>query len=284
MVSPHRKTATSVKRFWRLGSVLVLGLVTSHASAVELCHVANAGWLIKGNNASVVIDGLMQEDQYEGRFALPSEKMLGDMIDKTGLFEDLTYVLSTHRHGDHFDPKATIRQIRNTSGVHYGVPADAIATLAANGLTEVELERVTAIADGPQSTFDKDGVVVQTFDVDHGPNQPQNVGYRVTVDGVSFFHTGDINTSRAQLASAGINSLPVNALIMPFWYGFQNPEQRAAIDASWDYETVVLTHFNPEPQPWMQRFGGMDGVQASIKESFEKALVVTEEGKCASID
>ena len=71
-------------------SVALLAAATSwSAQAVELCHVANAGFLIKGKNASVLIDGLMQEDQYEGRFALPSKPMFEEMVGKTGIFGDL---------------------------------------------------------------------------------------------------------------------------------------------------------------------------------------------------
>lgn len=68
-------------------------------AAVDLCHVANAGFLIKGETASVIIDGLMQEDHYDGRFALPSDTMVGAMMNQTGDFDNLRLVLSTHRHG-----------------------------------------------------------------------------------------------------------------------------------------------------------------------------------------
>lgn len=254
------------------------------ASAVELCHVANAGFLIRGENASVLLDGLMEEDQYGGRFALPSEDMLGDMMNKEGLFQHLSLVLATHRHGDHFDPRATIRNIRSTEEVLYAVPADAVPTLEANGITAAEHNRLIVIEDGPQSSFEHAGVSVQTFDVDHGPDMPQNIGYRVTVDDVSFFHTGDISASRSQLSGAGVNALAVDALIMPFWFGFQNPEQRATIEASWTYKTVIPTHFNPKPAPWMQQIGGLEGVKNSVSESFRNSTIITDEGKCVPIE
>ena len=273
--------------FYRLcvtGFLTAAAIQGTAASAVELCHIANAGFLIKGQNASVLLDGLMEEDQYNGRFALPSEDMLDDMMNKEGLFRHLSLVLATHRHGDHFDPKATIRNIRLTEGVRYAVPADAVATLETNGITAAERNRLSVIKDGPQSSFEHAGVLVQTFDVDHGPDMPQNVGYRVTVDDVSFFHTGDISASRSQLSGAGVNALPVDVLIMPFWFGFQNPEQRATIEASWAYKTVVPTHFNPRPAPWMQQFGGLKGVKKSLSEAFDSSIIITDEGKCVPIE
>ncbi len=252
--------------------------------AVELCHVANAGFLIKGDSVSVLIDGLMQEDHYDGRFALPSDKMFGDMMNKSGVFENLRLVLSTHRHGDHFDPKATIRHLRQTEDVQYAIPSDALPTLQANTLAANEVDRLVVIEDGPQSEFSYAGVQVQTYDVDHGPNQPQNVGYRITLDGVSFFHTGDISATREQLASAGVNAVPIDALIMPFWYGMGDIKQLQTVKESWQAGRIVATHFTPDPQPWMERFGGIEGIYKMVKDAHGNPLISTTEGECTDFE
>ncbi len=267
-----------------LAAIAVITIPVAGAGAVELCHLANAGFLIKGETASVMIDGLMEEDQYQGRFALPSDQHLAAMMDKSGDYSNLALIVSTHRHGDHFDPLATIKHLRATTDVTYAYPADAVAALDANGLTEAEYDRVISVPDATQTDFSVGDVSVQTFDVDHGPNMPQNVGYRITVDGVSFFHTGDINASREQLESAGVNALEVDALIMPFWFGMRDPVQMKTISESWIAKMVVPTHFNPKPQPWMAQFGGMAGVQDSVKKSFNRAEIVTEEGKCITVE
>lgn len=266
-----------------LAAMAVIAVPTAGAGAVELCHVANAGFLVKGKSASVLIDGLMEADQYQGRFALPSDQHLTAMTKKTGDYSNLALVVSTHRHGDHFDPLATIKHLRATTDVIYAYPADAVAALDANGLTGAEHDRVISVPDATQTNFSVDGIEVQTYDVDHGPNMPQNVGYRITVDEVSFFHTGDINASREQLQAAGLNALPVDALIMPFWFGHQDPIQMKTISESWNTKMVIPTHFNPKPAPWMAQFGGMAGVQESVKKSFANAEIIIEEGKCITV-
>ena len=163
------------------------------------------------------------------------------------------------------------------------MPADVLPTLEANDLQANEQARLILVEDGPQGHFSHGGVSVETFDVDHGPNMPQNVGYRVTVDGVSFFHTGDINTSREQLAEAGVNAIEVDALIIPFWFGMQNVEQQQSIAESWNAKTMVPTHFNPRPQAWMARFGGLDGVKKLIRETHDAPIISTTEGECTPI-
>ena len=272
------------KGFKTMAVTAAITLASTAASAVELCHVANAGFLIKGSKTSVLIDGLMEADQYQGRFALPSNDHLGAMMDKTGDYRNLSLVVSTHRHGDHFDPLATLKHLRANAGVKYAYPTDAVASLEAIGLTQQEKQRIISIPDATQTDFDVENIAVQTYDVDHGPNMPQNVGYRITVDGVSFFHTGDINASRQQLESAGLNGLEVDALIMPFWFGMQDAEQLATIKQSWNAKLVIPTHFNPEPQAWMAQFGGLTGVQEKVKSAFGQAEVITEEGKCITVE
>jgi len=272
------------KTFVIAAAISTMTLPQTGAGAVELCHVANAGFLIKGKNASVIVDGLMEEDQYQGRFALPSDDHLRAMMEKSGDYSNLALVVSTHRHGDHFDPLATIRHLRATKDVTYAYPADAVASLIAGGLTEAERDRVISVPDATQTDFSVKDIVVETFDVDHGPNMPQNVGYQIIVDGISVFHTGDINASREQLESAGVNVLPVDVLIMPFWFGHQDPDQQATIKQSWNAKMVIPTHFNPKPAPWMAQFGGMAGIQENVKKSFSKAEIITEEGKCIAVE
>ena len=254
------------------------------SGAAEICHVANAGFVIKGETVAVLIDGLMEEDVYEGRFALPSAEALKAMNERTGDYQNLSLVLATHRHGDHFDPKATIRHLRTTSEVHYVLPAEALAALEANGLRADEQSRITFIEDSVRTDQTMQGVRIESFDVEHGEGMPQNIGYRVTVDGVSFFHTGDINATREQLAAAGITGLEVDVLIMPFWYTLSAPEQLAAVKESWTARIMMPTHFNPTPPAWMARFGGLEGVQAKISAEFDKTVFLTEEGACETIE
>lgn len=264
-----------------IGSSLSLSV---GVKAVELCHIANAGFLVKGDQSSVLIDGLMIDDQYEGRFALPSEAMQKQMMDKTGLFNNLSVVVSTHKHGDHFDPKATVAHIRATKDVNYVLPADTKEALSANGLQLSEMSRIKFAIDGQQSRYQLGDVIVEVYDIDHGPNMPQNNGYRITVDGKTFFHTGDINTSREQLSDSGMNALEVDVLMIPFWYGLNDDEQRGTLEASWSYKHIVPTHFQATPAPWMEQFGGFDGLKQTVVKAYAHAYLIANEGECLPIE
>lgn len=262
---------------------VALGLVTlsTPTLAVDVCHIANAGTLIKGENASVLIDGLIREDQYDGQFHLPSPDMQKAMFERTGLFENLKIVLTTHRHGDHFDANAIRQHMDDVDGVTYVMPEEAKNMLAALSPSEDQMKNVIGIPDAKQSALTVDGVLVEAYDIDHGPNQPQNTGYRVTIDGKHFFHTGDMSASREQLAEAGVNNLDVDGLIIVFWYGMED-ERRAAISESWNAKTILPTHFGAKPAPWMEQFGGPDGLKDTIEKSYPNAVVHRTEGECTT--
>ena len=266
-----------------LSFCVLLWTASSTTHATEICHIANAGFLIKGENTSVLIDGLMIEDQYQGRFALPSQTMQKQMVERSGLFSDLSVVASTHRHGDHFDPKATVAHLRANPTVHYILPADTLATLEANGLTNDEQSRITFAPDDMQSAYSFSDVTVEAYDIDHGPNMPQNVGYHITVDGKSVFHTGDINATWPQLSKAGMNALTVDALLIPFWFGLGDDDQRGVIDQSWSYGIIVPTHFSTQPAAWMEQFGGFGKLKEFTASAYENAIIVADEGMCAEI-
>lgn len=253
------------------------------AYAVELCHVANAGFLIKGENASVLVDSLMVEDHYEGRFALPSDDNVKSMMARTGDYAGLKLVLSTHRHGDHFDPKATIRHLRANPEMRYIYPADALPTLTTNSLTADEKQQITFVPAGPPQTYRFDDIAVESFDIDHGPNMPQNVGYRITLEGTSVFFTGDISANRDSLATSGVTALQVDALVIPFWYGMDDEPQRAAMGESWSYSTIVPTHFQARTAPWMAQYGGPDGVKQAVHDNTANSVIIADENQCHTL-
>lgn len=251
------------------------------ANAVEVCHIANAGTLIKGETASVLIDGLILEDQYDGQFHLPSPAMQKAMFEKTGLFETLKLVIATHRHGDHFDATAMRQHMNETDDVQYVLPAEAVEGVKALNPSPVQMDRIYSVPDDTQMEWTIDGIKVEAFDIFHGPNQPQNTGYRITVDGKRFFHTGDISASREQLETAGINELEVDGLLIVFWYGMDE-DRKAAMTKSWKAEKILPNHFSAKSAPWMEQFGGPDGVMNMVENSYPNAIVHRREGECTT--
>lgn len=250
---------------------------------VKLCHIANAGFLVEGREAAVVFDAARITDEYDGNYGLPSAGLMADLTAGTGAFSRVKLALVSHRHNDHFDAEATLAHLRGDADVRYLMPPEAHDMLKAAGLTEAEEARAMAVLppweDGPLE-YEFDGVKLEAYRVDHGPDRPQNIGWRVTVDGVSFFHTGDINASGESLIKAGLEAVPVDVMLLAFWYGMNNPAQSKAILDSWQIGAVVPIHLAPGEKGWMKRFGGRDGYMKMVHGQWPGSVRLTEEMAC----
>lgn len=261
-----------------------LTLSGAYAEPVKLCHIANAGFLAEAGESAVLFDAVMEKDHYDGRFALPSSETLSAMQAGKDAFEKVKLALVTHRHGDHFDAQATLNHLRMDQTVSYVMPPEAYQLLLGAGLGEPEKSRVHAIlpdwTDGPVK-HKIGGVDLEIYRVDHGPNMPQNLGYRVKVGDKWVFHTGDINASAERLQDAGLNATNVDIMLMPFWYILEHDK---TIRKAWDISSMVPMHYHATPQPWMADLGGPEGLRTRTATLWPNSVRLDREMQCQSMD
>ena len=225
--------------------ILALSVPTK-ADPIKLCHIANAGFMAEGKDTAVLFDAVRITDEYNGAFRLPSLGLMQQLTAGTGAFSKVKIALVSHLHNDHFDAAATLVHLRADSDVEYIMPPEAYALLEQAGLTDAETARVHSVLppwQGGPVTLKVAGVHIEAYRIDHGPNRPQNIGYRVTIDGKSFFHTGDINATSESLRKAGLDATPVDVMLLAYWYGMKDAAQNKAIFNAWEIGTVVPMHF-----------------------------------------
>jgi len=270
----------------RLSAIFLACLVLAWpatASPVKLCHIANAGFLAEGRDAAVLFDAARVTDEYKGSYELPSVDLMKDLIAGTGAFSKVKLALVSHRHNDHFDAGATLAHLRADKDVEYVMPPEAFALLEAAGLGAGERKRVHSVLpswEGGPITLEIAGVHIEAYRVDHGPNRPQNIGYRVTIDGMTFFHTGDISATEESLRKAGLDATPVDVMLLAFWYGSDDAAQNRALANNWQIGTVVPMHFASEKSSWMRGQGGKDKVVNYTHAQWPGSVMLTTEMAC----
>ena len=256
---------------------------STQAAPLNICHVANAGFLISAKDAAVVIDAVMEKDSYDGRFSLPSPSTLASLQKGTGQFEQVKVALVSHLHGDHFDPVASLQHMRRNKHVEYVMPPEAYQMLLSSGLTNTEQKRVHSVLPDWKSgplTITVNDIPIEVFRIDHGPDMPQNLGYRVTLGSHTVFHTGDINASAERLGAAGLNKIPVDIMLMPFWNIL---ERKDTIDKAWNIKTMIPMHYHAQAQPWMEQFGGPEGLRATTEAEWPNAVRIDQEMQCKTL-
>ncbi|WP_286829095.1 MULTISPECIES: MBL fold metallo-hydrolase [Kordiimonas] len=270
-----------------LCAVTLLASAPVAAEGVKLCHIANAGFLVEGEETAVLFDAARVTDEYDGEYGLPSAGLMADLTLGKGAFEKVKLAFVSHKHNDHFDAGATLAHLRADADVTYLMPPEAFEMLKQAGLTEAEEARAMAVLppwEGGPLSYDIAGVKVKAYRVDHGPNRPQNIGFHVTVDGVSFFHTGDINASGESLRKAGLGNTPVDVMLLAFWYGLNNPQQSKTITDMWQIGTVVPMHLAPGERGWMNQYGGRDQFLAWIHGQWPGSVQLTDEMACHTFE
>ncbi len=270
-----------------LSAVAVIGFLSSPSHAkepIKLCHVANAGFLAEVSNSAIVVDAVLQRDDYDGTFALPSETTLTSLQQGTGSFTNVKVALVTHIHGDHFDAAASLQHLRADKKVEYIVPPEALQLFKDAGLTEDNSKRIHAVLpdweEGPKKIA-ANGIEIEVFRIDHGPQMPQNLGYKINLSGRTVFHTGDVNASAEQLENAGLNKNPVDLMLMPFWNILQ---QKETIETAWTIGTMVPMHYHAKAQPWMEQFGGPLGLRAATEVLWAGSARVDQEMQCNTFE
>jgi len=266
------------------GLIAVMLQATTANAEVKICHIANAGFFFEASGNGVLVDAVMQRDDYNQRFALPSASTLADMQTGTGAFSAVKLALVTHKHGDHFDAAASLKHLRIDKGVEYIMPPEAFNLMQAEGLTDTEAKRVHPILpdwrSGPVSHTVGD-IRVEIYRIDHGPNMPQNLGYRVTLGETSFFHTGDINATDERLKNAGLNKTYVDYMLMPFWFALQ---QKPAVESAWNISTMIPMHYHAKEQSWMAQYGGPEGLRRSAASIWPNSIRIDKEMQCKKLD
>jgi L-ascorbate metabolism protein UlaG (beta-lactamase superfamily) len=189
------------------------------APPASVTYVANSGFLIQAGGKKILIDALF--DGFPGSYAPPvavREPLLAGLPP----FDGIDLILATHRHGDHFSAAAVRQALASNPRAVFVGPAATVATLADSSGRARALDP----AEGRRAETEVNGIRIEAMRLSHGtppPGRPDivNLGYLVTVGGLKFFHTGDIDwqiVTPELLTSLGIPGEHVDVAFVPHFF------------------------------------------------------------------
>jgi L-ascorbate metabolism protein UlaG (beta-lactamase superfamily) len=156
----------------------------------------------------------------------------------SGIYPDAMIV--SHIHGDHF----SIEQIKKLSPKKIYLNEECV-----EGLGEQELtSEILQIKVGDQ--VDVDGIKVQFFDVDHGPNvklrPKENFGFLIEVDGKKVYFAGDMFYP----SGIDVSNLEVDVALIPVgtFYTFGPQEALAFVKQFKNIGEVTPMHYEKTPE------------------------------------
>lgn len=156
-------------------------------SEVKVTYVGNSGFLIKIGDKKILIDALFKG--YEGDYILPE-----DIHEKITLaqapFDDVDLILVTHAHGDHVDPAMVIKHMKNNPKAIFASTKQLIDHLKDSTGRSIGFNPIK----GKPDKKEIGDFSIETFLLPHGPDSRIiNIGFLVSINGITLFHTGDVD-------------------------------------------------------------------------------------------
>lgn len=156
---------------------------------VTVTYVSNAGFLITVGDKKILIDALYSLSNYDPPLDAQRRMTLAQPP-----FDGVDLVLATHNHSDHFDASMVRLHLSNNPRAIFGSTSQATASLSDLSARVVTFEAATGVS----MVRNIAGMNVEAIYLSHGrfpEGQVEivNYGFVVTVNGVTFFHTGDVD-------------------------------------------------------------------------------------------
>lgn len=209
-----------------------------------ILHVQNDGYLISAGGVKILIDGLFLLDQNP-----PSPERLVAMQEALPPFNDLDLILITHDHNDHFEPNLVGQHLlHDTEAVV--VTTDVTADYIASWFEDADQfeERVMGLhlEPGQAQTVEAAGIEIEVYYLSHGDPTMPNFGFLFTLDGITFFHTGDIVAEDVHLDDVrqyDLYNRGIDIGFIPHFYLWQD-EYQGYIQSAFGPEFIIPMHVN----------------------------------------
>jgi L-ascorbate metabolism protein UlaG (beta-lactamase superfamily) len=301
-----------MRHFGLIAGALLASILAATASAqvareplMEVCSVANAGFLVQSDKTLVLLDAIIGEG-LEG-YERPPDHINRRIENGLPPYRHPSIVFSSHKHGDHFNAAAIKRHMEHNLDTQYIMTPEARDALLLEGLEPDQVARIhaqmplrpTKIDVRPEAETmvqeigpadfgidfeavhdDNYDVDITLYNVDHG-SEVQNLGIVIRMNGASVFHSGDMFGSEA-LLPAGLAGLKVDVALVPFWT-LMAEDDAGRMAENIDALYIVPMHLPIGPEDWMDRFGGFDSVMEEVRTSLPNITMLDGERHCTAI-
>ncbi|UCH85075.1 MAG: MBL fold metallo-hydrolase [Candidatus Latescibacterota bacterium] len=198
------------------------------SGSVEITYVANEGFLIASGSSKVLIDALFSEGF--GRYLTPSLSTSRKLTNASSPFDGVDVILVTHAHDDHFDPGMVVTHLTHNPGAICLAPQQAVDKMVEKKGFEAVASRVQVTTPEPGQAVDRSigDIDIRIFGIPHavymenGVNRHrnvQNVGYVISVGGITVCHTGDavFDFDHAYIEATGIDEKHIDVLFIEYF-------------------------------------------------------------------
>lgn len=247
------------------------------ADTLTVRYLANEGVMIEAGAEKIIIDGMYREGV--AGYALLPEETRTALESAQPPFNNVSLILVTHRHADHFDARSVAAHLGHNPAAQVLAGEEvAAAILRELSGTEHSASSVVGIAP-PWKTarrFQWGGVDVEALRMRHGWHknyQLHHLGFLLTVGGMRFLHIGDAEMIPENFSPFHLAEADIDVAFIPEWF-LTAAEGRAIVDRWIRPRRIVAIHVRPrEHKP----------IGAAVRSAYPNAIVFEQPGQLLSL-
>ena len=263
--------------------VLGAGLPTaanSQAVSARVTYIGNEGFFLSTGGAGVLVDALVRRGIRPYVKANAQDREQLELAQ--GPFDQVTLVLATHHHADHFDAQAVRSHLERNPNAVFVSTAQAVELVLETGPGAAALgTRLIAVQpkEGTVERLSFPGVELDVFNLHHGRDrQPvvENLGFLVDVEGLRFLHIGDTEATRDELMALALGGLEIDIAFIPYWKLLWG--EPGFVEDAIGSARVAAMHI-PSARAESDYFGefeDLDGLVGGLEEAYPGILVFVE--------
>ena len=263
--------------------VLGAGLPTaanSQAVSARVTYIGNEGFFLSTGGAGVLVDALVRRGIRPYVKANAHDREQLELAQ--GPFDQVTLVLATHHHADHFDAQAVRSHLERNPNAVFVSTAQAVELVLETGPGAAALgTRLIAVQpeEGTVERLSFPGVELDVFNLHHGRDrQPvvENLGFLVDVEGLRFLHVGDTEATRDELMALALGGLEIDVAFIPYWKLLWG--EPGFVEDAIGSARVAAMHI-PSARAQSDYFGefeDLDGLVGGLEEAYPGILVFVE--------
>ena len=135
----------------------------------------------------ILIDALFKG--FVGSYEMPRE-IQDKMTSAQAPFDDVDLILVTHAHGDHVSTDMVKQHLENNPVAIFASTQQLVDHMKDSSERSIGFNPTKEKSD----KIDIQGITIESFLLPHGPDSRiLNNGFLISVNGITFFHTGDVD-------------------------------------------------------------------------------------------
>lgn len=218
------------------------GVVQAGPVPNSITYIGNAGFLIWTGDKKILVDAV-----FDGRspaYTLPVA-VKEAVVSGQAPFDNIDLVLVTHSHGDHFSAAPVRRVLENNPRAIFVGTADAVASLTGMADRAIALD----VPEGQRQTREVNGIRIDAMAISHGippagRRSIVNLGYLMTVGGLKFLHTGDVDVQvhgADYLTALGLPGERIDVAFVQHFY-LSTPAPNAFVTTGIQPRFIIVSH------------------------------------------